>query len=171
MNRFHIDAYDFEWITGLKDDPTDKCLHGRAVVVIGDEVLEDTCTVSATALYLLKSLTDDKTSEDGYLMLPCCGHFYISNEDMTEVYISGCDLGTDWEIRHTDGGVRLILENGKEEFVDMEEYKREVFRFCDNIKAYYDSCSPKVFGDDKDDFNRRGYTAFWNEWNSRRYGV
>ncbi len=171
MNRFRIDAYDFEWITGPEDDPTDKCLHGRAVVRIGDEILEDTCTVSATALYLLKSLTEDKTFDMEYFMLPCCGHFYIPNDELTEVYIDGCNLGTDFEVRHTDGGVRLITKEGTEEFVGTEEYEREVFRFSDAIKSVYDSSLPKVFDNDTDDFNRRGYTAFWNEWNRRRYGL
>ena len=54
MGMFKIDAYDFEWITGAKDDPEDRCLHGRVVVRFGDTVIEDAGTVSATALYLLK---------------------------------------------------------------------------------------------------------------------
>ncbi len=144
---FRIDAYDLCWINGQKDDPTDKCLHGRAVVTIGEETIEEICTVSATALYLLKSLTNDKTPDDGYFMLPCCGHFYIPDDGLTEVYISGCDSGVDWEIRHTYGGVILIPDDGKEVFVPVEEYRKEVFRFCDKIKAYYDYCAPKVFED------------------------
>ena len=60
MGVFRIKADNFEWIGGAADDPQDLCLHGHVTVQFGDTVLEDTGTVSATALYLLKTLTNDK---------------------------------------------------------------------------------------------------------------
>ena len=59
MAGFHIDAHHFEWINGLEDDPNDFCLHGNVTVMIGDEILQYDCTVSSTALYLLKTLTQN----------------------------------------------------------------------------------------------------------------
>ena len=60
MGMFKIDVDEFEWIGGAKDDPQDLCLHGHVTVHIGGTVFEDIGTVSATALYLLKTLTEDK---------------------------------------------------------------------------------------------------------------
>ena len=57
MGIFKIDVNGFRWINGPEDDPQDLCLHGHVTVRIGDTVLEDDGTVSATALYLLKTLT------------------------------------------------------------------------------------------------------------------
>ena len=54
MGIFKIKADKFEWIGGAADDPQDLCLHGLVSVQFGDTTLEDTGTVSATALYLLK---------------------------------------------------------------------------------------------------------------------
>lgn len=56
---FRIDADHLGWINTGKDDREDLCLHGRAVVCIGERTLEYYATVSATALYLLKTLTED----------------------------------------------------------------------------------------------------------------
>ena len=59
MGKFHIDATKLCWIDGSKDNPEDRCLHGHAVAYIGREKLEYDCTVSATALFLLKTLTEN----------------------------------------------------------------------------------------------------------------
>ena len=109
MGIFKIKADRFEWIGGVADDPQDLCLHGRVTVQFGDTVVEDTGTVSATALYLLKTLTEDKImAYHDIQMIPCCGHFLIANAELTEVQISGCDTGTDWSTIHEGDMVRLI---------------------------------------------------------------
>ena len=163
---FKIDATDFEWIDGLEDDPDDLCLHGKVTAHIGNEILEDWGTVSSTALYLLKTLTRDHAAGTENQMIPCCGHFLIASEDLSEVEISGCPYGTDWTVEHIDGGVRIITESGKHTTVSMEQYRAEVFCFADKVESYYASCAPKR---PWDDFMQRGYTAFWNEWKRRRY--
>lgn len=73
MGFFSISATDLKWINGSKDDPEDLCLHGHAIAVIGNRKLEYDATISATALYLLKSLTEDHIIHDDNQMLPCCG--------------------------------------------------------------------------------------------------
>ena len=60
MGTFRIEASNFHWIRGDADDPKDLCLHGRVKLQLGETVIEDLGTVSATALYLLKTLTEDK---------------------------------------------------------------------------------------------------------------
>ena len=167
MGIFKIKADKFEWIGGAADDPQDRCLHGHVTVQFGDTVLEDTGTVSATALYLLKTLTEDKVmARHDIQMIPCCGHFLIANNELTEVQISGCDTGTDWSTIHEGNTVRLFLPSGQEEVVTLREYRYAVLDFADSVKRFYDACIPKEIPEDE--FDRNGYTAFWNEW-QRRY--
>lgn len=166
MGNFWIDAVDLTWINGEADDPEDMCLHGNATAVIGEETFTYQCTVSATALYLLKTLTQDHMIGEEIQMLPCCGFFLMPNEALTEVAISGCPNGIDWSVIHAGQTVRLITESGKETVVPLADYARVVFRFADRIEAYYQSCAPKLPGEDELDQN--GYTAFWNEWHRRR---
>ena len=167
MGGFKIKADELQWITGAADDPKDLCLHGRVTVQFGDTVLEDYGTVSATALYLLKTLREDKRMAPYDIqMIPCCGHFLIANNELTEVQISGCDKGTDWSTIHEGNTVRLILPSGQEEVVTLREYQYEVLDFARQIKRFYDGCTPKELPENE--FDRNGYTAFWNEW-QRRY--
>ena len=59
MGIFSISATDFEWIDGRKNNSEDLCLHGHAIVCIGEHNYEYDATISATALYLLKTLTEN----------------------------------------------------------------------------------------------------------------
>jgi len=164
---FKIKADKFEWIGGVADDPQDRCLHGHVTVQFGDTILEDIGTVSATALYLLKTLTEDKVmAYHDIQMIPCCGHFLIANKELTEVQIIGCDTGTDWSTIHEGDFVRFILPSGQEEVVTLREYQYEVLDFAKSVKQFYDACTPKEIP--KDEFDRNGYITFWNEWR-RRY--
>lgn len=167
MGNFRITADALEWIGGKQDDPQDHCLHGHVTVQIGTAVLEDNGTVSATALYLLKTLTEDKLmSEYDIQMIPCCGHFLVADKDLANVAIIGCDIGTDWSTIHEGDAVRLILPSGLEEVVPLSAYRQEVLRFADTVEAFYNACTPKVLPDNE--FRRNGYLTFWNEWH-RRY--
>lgn len=166
MGVFQIDVTELGWIDSDKDDPQDLCCHGKVTARIGAEQLEDYGTVSASALYLLKSLTEDHHTGNDNQMIPCCGHFLVANDTLTQVEIIGCPYGTDWEVEHVPGGVRITTEGGAETFVPMEEYREEVFRFADKVRAYYDQCAPKILPENE--YNRNGYIAFWNEWSRRR---
>ena len=167
MGVFQIKADNFEWIGGTADAPKDLCLHGHVTAQFGSTVLEDHGTVSATALYLLKTLSENKImAPHDIQMIPCCGHFLIANADLTEVQISGCDNGTDWSTVHEGNTVRLILPSGQEEAVTLREYRYEVLDFANRVKQVYDTCTPKQLPENE--FDRNGYAAFWNEW-QRRY--
>ena len=108
MGVFKIDVKDFVWIDDSQDDPNDLCLHGTVNVTIGEERFQFGTTVSAAALYMLKSLTEDHLADDVIQMLPCCGHFIIANEDLTEVVITGCGMGIDWKVLHSGDNVKLV---------------------------------------------------------------
>lgn len=163
---FTINATDLQWINGKKDDPNDLCLHGHAVVNIAGRVLEYTATVSATALYLLKTLTEDHIIKQDNQMLPCCGNTLIADEELNNISISGCDNGIDWSVRHEGDVVVIELEDGTKDSIPIDVYTDEVFRFVDMIEDFYNTSMAKVVPDD--DFERNGYTAFWNEWHRRR---
>ena len=163
MNIFKIDAHDFYW---LCDEEDDLCLHGAACAIIGERRLEYDCTVSATALYLLKTLTQDHIIYTDNQLLPCCGHFYIPDDDLQNVMISGCPNGIDWTVRHEGDSVVIELEDGYSVRVPLCEYRDEVFRFADMIEDHYSSRPPKNLP--QDEFLRNGYIAFWNEWHRRR---
>ncbi len=167
MGGFSIDASGFHWISGAPDDPEDLCLHGHAEAEIGGELLEYDCTVSAAALYLLKSLTEDHIMGSGEQMLPCCGFFLVADEAGENVEIIGCDHGEDWTVLHDGDNVRLITPSGCETVVPIGEYRGEVFRFADKVADFYRSCSPKR--EPGDEFDRRGWAAFRREWHRRRW--
>ncbi len=165
MGVFRIHADSFWWINGMAEDLDDLCLHGHVTAQIGQVVLEEDCTVSAAALYLLKTLEMDKLPGDEIQMLPCCGHFMIANGDLSEVTILGCSNGTDWSVVHEHEGVRLTLPSGESEWVSMQDYRDAVIRFADQVEAYYHSRQPKNMPEHA--FERNGYAAFWNEWHHR----
>lgn len=165
--RFSILYEDFGWINGTADDPEDLCLHGMVSVLIGAESFAYPCCASAAALRMLKTLTENhEVTNSGEQMLPCCGHFMIANKAMDNVYISGCDYGIDWTVRHGDDGVRLITATGRQAVIGPALYRSEVLQFAGAVEAFYKSCSPKILPEDE--LSREGYQTFWNEWNRRK---
>lgn len=166
MGLFSIEATSFEWIGATKDDPDDLCLHGHAIACIGDHKLEYDATISATALYLLKTLTEDHIMDTENQMLPCCGHFVIPNDTLDNVTILGCPNGIDWSVIHDGDTVILELSDGTKERISIEDYRKAVLTFADKVEAFYKSCTPKR--KPEEEFDRNGYIAFWNEWHRRR---
>lgn len=163
---FKIKGTNLHWMDGL-DESLDLCLHGDAEVQIGGERLtHENTAVSATALYLLKSLTEDHIYGEDNQMLPCCGHFMVPNDALTEVRIIGCPNGVDWSVIHENGQVRLITESKREAVVSFDEYREAVFAFADEIESFYKNSKEKVFIKCEED--RESYPIFWEEWRRRR---
>lgn len=162
---FWIDATDFRWMEG-SDEREDLCLHGHAVAYIGEEKLEYDATVSAAALYLLKTLTENHVIHTDNQLLPCCGFSIFANDALDNVIIAGCDNGIDWSVFHDGDKVILVLEDGTRDEIRIDEYKKAVFAFADKVEGFYKSCAPKKLPRNKID--REGYIAFWNEWHRRR---
>ena len=167
--QFVIEVLDLFWINGEKENPNDLCLHGDVYVKIGEEIIADkySCTVSSTALYLLKSLEENHImGESLNQMLPCCGYFMIPNDKNDTVEIWGCPIGIDWSVLHNDGYMKLITKQGNEVNVEPSSYREMVFNFADKIENYYKECQEKNLP--TDDFEHRGYIKFWKEWHNRR---
>lgn len=164
---FKIEIISKDWINEQGDDPEDLCLHGDVKAYIGDEVFECSCTISAMALRLLKTLTEEHTIPNAeQQMLPCCGFFMIPNENLDSVIITGCAYGIDWNVYHENGRIKIVTESGKVTVVDKLDYEKEVHRISDEIEMYYKRCKSKVLPTDT--FCRNGYIAYWNEWHRRR---
>jgi len=163
---FNINVIKAYWIHHADDDPDDLCLHGYVVVTIGNEQFETECTISAAALYHLKTLTENHFIDTENQMLPCCGLLLFPNDANDNVNISGCQNGIDWSVTHKNGGVEITTEHGIKTFVTMSEYQKQVFAFADFVKEVYDNCTQKNIP--SNEFDRRGYIAFWNEWTRRR---
>jgi hypothetical protein len=166
-SNLEISIIDLHWIENI-DDPTDLCAHGHVFVRIGDEVISDKnsldITVSATALYLMRTIISNYKKDDyASQLLPCCGHFIIADDDKDYVDICGCPSGIDWTIIHIDDNtIRHISDSGNEATVGLDLYKKLVLDFADRVENFYDISSPKTIPND--DFDKAGYLAFWNEW-------
>lgn len=170
-NNFDIKILDLHWIKDV-DDPTDLCAHGHVFLKIGDEVVADKdsldVTVSSTALYLMRTIKDNYKKDDySSQLLPCCGHFFMADEENYCVAIMGCPSGIDWTIIHTDDGkIKHITDSGQEAIVEKEEYKKLVLDFADQVENFYKTSLPKTIP--TDDFDKKGYLTFWKEWRHLR---
>ena len=165
---FLIEINRLRWIDDSNDNVEDLCLHGNVIATIGQEQFECDCTVSATALYLLKTLTENHRINEDNQMLPCCGFSIYPREDnnYSDLVIVGCPNGIDWSVIHSDNGVKIITEAGNEMFVEINEYRKIVYNFVDKVEQFYkQSPKRKLSGDD---FDKHMYYAFWEEWKSRR---
>ncbi|PAB60336.1 hypothetical protein [Anaeromicrobium sediminis] len=171
MSIFKICILEKNWLKECENVETDLCLHGRVNVIIGDEVVAENydCTISSTAIYLLKSLTNNHYMDEmSNQMLPCCGHFIIPMEDDT-VEISGCQVGVDWSVIHKGNSVSIKTRRGTEININIDEYRESVIKFVDEVEQFYINSGKKVLPED--DFYKKGYSQFWNEWRERRYGI
>ena len=168
---FKLDILSLHWIDESADNPDDLCLHGNVVTKVGEEIFEYYATVSAAALVLLRTLTENHAVGTDNQILPCCGHFMIANENLDSVEICGCPNGMDWNVTHEanedTNQIRIVTQNGNEVFIEFADYQKEVFEFADKVEEFYKKCAPKKMPDDN--FEKNGYIAFWAEWRRRRY--
>ena len=163
---FAIELEKYYWIDDRTDYPNDLCLHGDVAVNIGSERFETSCTISASALYLLKTLTENHIINEDNQIFPCCGHSYIPNDANDTVNIIGCPNGIDLSIIRTRTNVEITTKQGIKTLIEPSAYEKVVCDFADTVQSIYEKCSPKIVP--ADDFDRKGYVAFWNEWTRRR---
>lgn len=161
---FNISLLEISWISKERTE-YDLCAHGNVRVNFGEKIiLSNMVTISATALLLLRTLEKEHTKENpvGEFLLPCCGHFLIYEDNMKEVYIVGCSSGDDWEVIHKEDYVLLSTQEKHQIKVNFDHYKTEVLNFVDVVETFYKESPKKIIPDD--DFDRRGYLRFWEEW-------
>jgi hypothetical protein len=165
-SNLEIRLLDLHWIENI-DDPTDLCAHGHIFVGIGDEVISDKngldVTVSATALYLMRTISKNyKKGDYASQLLPCCGYFVNADYNKNSVEICGCPSGIDWTNIHTDDStVKHVSAGGKKATIGLDLYKEMVLDFADQVENFYNKSLPKAIP--SDDFDKKGYLAFWNE--------
>ena len=167
-----LDLIDPHWIKGVKDDPDDQCAHGYISFLIDDFVIlnsEEEWTVSAAALFLLRSVTcnhSEKTSvaESNYL-IPCCGFNPFKYEGEFGLLLMGCNNGIDPEIVHENGSVSISFK-GTTRSIRQSDWAKAVVSFSNQVAKFYESSSPKTPLEDKHD--KEGWQLFWSEFNERK---
>lgn len=166
-SSFQLQLLTIHWLEGTPPG-IDHCAHGDVYVKIEEEEIRKECTVSATALYLLRSLkTGFKPTPISAQLLPCCGFTMWVNRDTGKVDIFGCDAGYNWTIElTTDGQVKHTTPKGHSSIISFAEYKQQVLAFVDAVEDFYKRSEPRVVATDPMD--RKGYEAFWHEWHLLR---
>lgn len=166
--EFEIKILKQHWINddGIYDK-ADLCSHGELFIKIGTEILADSnsgsWSLSATGLYLLRTLKMDYNIEDfGNFLVPCCGHFLIPDDEKNYVTISGCNSGVDWNIKHINGNVHFTSLKGTEGILTFDQYKNMILDFTDKIELFYGNPNEKEVPNDE--FDQNGFKQFWAEW-------
>src|SRR6516165_605755 len=110
-----LQPVSLRWIQGAADDPKDLCAHGDVEFRIGDGVLLDPTTgkdltVSAAALYLLRTLSVPHTKDApvGDHLFPCCGFNMYDVPGQQDVVVCGCFHGEDFEVLHQVSGSGVV---------------------------------------------------------------
>lgn len=160
------------WIKDQGDDPEDLCAHGHVEFVVnGDTFLdgsaEQSYTLSAAGLYLLRTieqdhLPNDRVTHENYLF-PCCGFNAWPAGENGELVIFGCNIGVEVWVRHiSDHQIELTLDK-KTALVGRTEWVKAVVCFAEQVKDFYARSSPKV--EIEDDFDKQGWEMLWSEYN------
>jgi hypothetical protein len=160
------------WIQDTGDDSFDLCAHGEVEFRINDDIVlithDENLTVSAAALYLLRTLSIPHTKSSPVCehLFPCCGFGMCEFPGEDDVQIFGCVNGEDVEVLHqTNGeGVTIRTEDGREWEVSWPDWRAAVFAFADQVSYFYACSSPREYPDDA----AAGYLRFLDEWLRRR---
>lgn len=169
--RVVLRPMNLRWMSGDSDDLSDLCAHGDVDFRVGDETLlgetnGKNLTVSASALYLLRTLSTPhtKTQPVGDHLFPCCGMGMFDVSEQEDVVVLGCPNGEDFFVLHQDGRVVIENTNGRQWIIGWSDWKAAVFYFADRVQEFYASCSrKKPTADDE-----AGFRKFWSEWRRRR---
>jgi len=162
-----LEPMSLHWLGEL-----DRCAHGDVVFSVGTTAfgqnhLSD-ITVSAAALFLLRTLRDDHTSQapvtHGNQLFPCCGFNVYPADGRFPALIDGCPRGFDLDVVHSDGFVTLRDRGGTAAVVAEAEWAAAVLGFVASVRAFHDQSQRRVAVSERDD---DGWPAFWREWDDR----
>lgn len=152
------------------DDPYDLCAHSPIRFEIDSETLvapeDGDATVSAAALYLLRTLERDHTRERpvGDQLFPCCGHAMYDTGD-ADVVICGCPNGSNVFITRNTDCIRLATQDGRIYSVSVDDWRHATNDFSDVVRQFYDNSLPKTPSSDEES---QGFAKMMAEWNRRR---
>ena len=147
---FQIEILDLHWLHNMPEE-LDRCAHGNVRVTIGDEIIVDQqpgdedWTLSAMALHLLRTLENDHHPESrvGEHLIPHCG-FHIDHLEIEgDVYLQGCFEGVNFWIVHEADKIKITSETGVQAQLSVDEYRKEVLKFADEIMSFYERSKPK----------------------------
>lgn len=161
---FKLEILDKYWLPGQPEE-TDLCLHGEVRVRIGEDVLQDEVSLSASALHLLRSVTEDREPDWLAKLFPIDG-FCWTPDGQGSIYLGGCpNGGIDGYVTHEGNLVRVALEDLPAVRIPLEEYQAQVFAFADEVEAFFCQSKPKVVTAELD---KLWYPCFWDEWHRLR---
>jgi hypothetical protein len=170
MKQVELEATQLHWLEG--NDPfADCCLHGGVYLKIGDVLLSDgkdsDWTVSTSAFNLLKTINQDHKIGSGRPLIPHCGQtMWLLESEPDGLYLGGCDLGIDWEVRHQGNTVIHRFFNGQTAEVSPHNWRSAVCAFSDKVHEFFMTAWPKNIKDQED---RKGFELFMNLWKQLRY--
>jgi len=150
------------------DDPKDLCAHSPVIFEIDDHVIvkpeDGDWTVSATSIFLLRSLSRNHTSKEPVgagQIFPCCG-FNIYDVGKPEAVILGCPSGIDLEIYREENSYRIVTENNQEFCVSSNDWNKTIHDFSSAVLNFYTSSKPKEPFDEE---SEKGFKLMMSEWN------
>jgi hypothetical protein len=112
-------------------------------------------TVSAAALFLLRTLSDDHTSEEpvthGNQLFPCCGFNVYPADGRFPAPIDGCPRGFDLDVVHSDGFVTIRDREGAAAVVAEAEWAAAVLGFVASVQAFHDASQRRLVVSERDD--------------------
>ena len=169
----HLSLSDLGWLDGRPDDHNDRCAHGRVCLEVDGTFLmrpeDGAWTVSASALFLLRTLTDDHTPDEPVAeasqLFPCCGFNVAEGSDRYPGLCFGCPTGIDVWVQHADGQVTLTRGN-LQATIPFRDWVRAVHAFADDVTRLYAESAPKAAPDNAAEAN--AWATFWTEWRSLR---
>lgn len=164
---FKLEILDKYWLPGQPEE-TDLCVHGNVRICIGNAVLEDDVSLSASALHLLRSVTQDHVPDEFAKLFPTDG-FCWTPDGQGSIYLGGCpNGGFDGCVTHEGDVVCIALENLPPVRIPSEEYRAEVLGFADKVEDFFRQSKSKRVSDELD---KLWYPLFWDEWRCRRAAV
>jgi hypothetical protein len=158
---------NLHWPQGI-EDRYDLCAHSSVEFCIDGQALitekAGDWTVSAAALYLLRTLTQPRNTNGnpGHQLFPCCGNGLFEGED-GDVVIVGCNSGVNFDVAHNGDEVIITDADGREYYVGAAEWRNAVCGFSDLVQDFYASSEPKEPGEDA-----AAFQLFMAEWQQRR---
>ena len=164
-----LSADNLTWLNSDDDCPGDLCAHSTVQFSVnGLEIVTpvDAWTVSASAIYLLRTLERNHTKDApvGEHLFPCCGFSMYEIDDSEDVLIVGCPNGIDATIEHLDDKIRVTAESGESKTVAKSVWIEAVLQFSGSVREFYDTSAKKT---PSDDVARNGFNRMLLEWERR----
>lgn len=153
------------WIDDTQDNPHDLCAHGSIEFSVDGHTLlshdDRSFTVSAAAIYLLRTLEKDHTIESPVceFLFPCCGS-PEGVEPNGDVLLLSCCGGEKFQVHSKDRNVYLRDQTDKEFCVSDTQWRNSVLLFSKTIWEFYNRSSPKKADDRYTDMMPNHLTLF-----------